>query len=54
MTSYILVQAYEVSEKATASIIRMMDTAGSPETLVHSSQITQNPKDGIITGTGKL
>jgi hypothetical protein len=34
--------------------VLMMDAAGSPETLVHSSQITQNPKDGIITGTGKL
>lgn len=26
----------------------MMDTAGSPETSVHNSQITQNPEDGII------
>lgn len=33
-----------------------MDTAGSPETSVHSSQITQKPEDDIIfvTGMGEL
>jgi len=30
----------------------MMDTAGSPKTSVHSSQITQNPEYGIIFITG--
>lgn len=34
----------------------MMDTAGSPETKVHSSQITQNPEDDVIfiIGMGKF
>jgi hypothetical protein len=60
VTPYILVEAYEVSEETTSSIIRIVCTDDGycrfSRNSVHSCQITQNPEDGIIfiRGNGKL